>query len=64
MEIIFLYKITISRPPRALSNLYAERTYLFVLNSGDRFMLDVALVALGIGFFVAAILYTSACNRL
>ncbi len=34
------------------------------LNSGDRFMLDVALVALGIGFFVAAILYTSACNRL
>jgi hypothetical protein len=61
---IFLYEITISRPPRSLSNLYAERTYLFALNSGASFMLDVTLVALGIGFFVVAILYTSACNRL
>jgi hypothetical protein len=27
-------------------------------------MLDVALAALGIGFFVVAVLYTSACNHL
>jgi hypothetical protein len=50
--------------PRTVSNLYAERTYIPALNSGDRNMFDVALVALGIGFFVVAILYTSACNHL
>jgi hypothetical protein len=39
-------------------------TYTPRLNSGDRFMLDMGLVGLGIGFFVLAILYTTACNSL
>ena len=49
---------------RRVSNLYAGRTYLAARGSGDRFMFDLILVALGVAFFAVSILYTIACNRL
>jgi hypothetical protein len=59
-----LYEIYIYVHPRTVSHLYAERPYLLDLNSGDAFMFDAAMIALGVGFFVAAVLYTAACNNL
>jgi len=49
------------RPQR--SNLYAFGTNLRALLAEEA-MFDLAMIALGSGFFAAAILYTAACNGL
>lgn len=59
-----LYEIYISAHRRPVSNLYAGRLYLAVRSCGDRYVLDLILVALGVAFFAVSILYTIACNRL
>jgi hypothetical protein len=34
------------------------------LTNGDKLMLDAVLLVIGCGFFVVAILYTVACDRI
>ena len=49
---------------RTVSNLYADRAYQIGWTYGDPFMLDLVMVALGVGFFAVSILYAIACNHL
>jgi hypothetical protein len=49
--------------PQALEFIRAEKAPSGPLLP-EECMFDLAMIALGIGFFVAAILYTSACNHL
>jgi len=58
------YEIYIFVHLRTVSNLYADMPYQRGRTSGDSFMLDLAMVGLGVGFFVVSILYTTACNHL
>lgn len=58
------YEIYIFVHPRTVSNLYADRPYQIGWTNGDPFMLDLVMVALGLGFFAVSILYAIACNHL
>ncbi len=57
-----IYDIYTSRPLRRHSNLYRPRTILRAATEDD--MLDLAMIALGIGFFAVSVLYVRACNRM
>jgi hypothetical protein len=51
-------------PPSLRLEFICRTGHLHRLKTGDRFMFDAAMFALGTAFFALAVLYTLACNRL